>query len=171
MKLKQYQSDALATLRLFFEDARVAGPKAAYEKITAEPERAARLGRYGGTYEVLEGLPKAPYVCLRLPTGGGKTILASHSITIARDAWIEKDYPLVLWLVPTNTIRIQTAERDPREVRIRRSSSRSTRRWHPLSRSKVATVSATNPTRFVSTSRRTAILGEPAKGGRPVTSS
>ena len=24
---------------------------------------------------------------------------------MARDAWVEKDYPLVLWLVPSNTIR------------------------------------------------------------------
>ncbi len=110
MRLKQYQSDALATLRLFFEEARVAGAKGAYEKITAEPERATRLGRYGGTYELLDGLPKVPYVCLRLPTGGGKTILASHSINIARETWVDKDYPLVLWLVPTNTIRIQTAD-------------------------------------------------------------
>jgi len=51
-----------------------------------------------------------PYVCLRLPTGGGKTILGAHSIGIARDAWVEKDYPMVLWLVPSNTIRLQTAE-------------------------------------------------------------
>ena len=55
-------------------------------------------------------MPKVPYVCLRLPTGGGKTILASHSINIAKETWIDKDYPLVLWLVPTNTIRLQTAD-------------------------------------------------------------
>lgn len=69
-----------------------------------------RLGRYGGTYTPLEELPAAPYVCLRLPTGGGKTILGAYSIGIARDVWMEKDYPMVLWLVPSNTIRLQTAE-------------------------------------------------------------
>ena len=51
-----------------------------------------------------------PYVCLRLPTGGGKTILGAHAVHIARDSWIDRDYPLVLWLVPTNTIRMQTAQ-------------------------------------------------------------
>ena len=51
-----------------------------------------------------------PYVCLRLPTGGGKTILGAHAVPIARDAWIEKDWPMVLWLVPSNTIRLQTVE-------------------------------------------------------------
>ena len=111
MKLKQYQSDTLAVLRRFFEEARIAGPKNAYETITNDPKCADRLGRYGGSYTTpLEDLPNVPYVCLRLPTGGGKTILGAHAVRLARDAWVEKDYPLVLWLVPTNTIRLQTAE-------------------------------------------------------------
>lgn len=110
MKLKQYQTDTLSALRRFFEEARVAGSKGAYEAITKEPNQAKRLGRYGGTYTPLQELPTVPYVCLRLPTGGGKTILGAHSIGIARDAWVEKDYPMVLWLVPSNTIRLQTAE-------------------------------------------------------------
>lgn len=110
MKLKQYQTDTLDILRRFLEETRVAGAKNAYEAITQEPEQKTRLRAYGGTYRPLEGLPNVPYVCLRLPTGGGKTILGAHSIAVARDTWVEKDYPLVLWLVPTNTIRLQTAE-------------------------------------------------------------
>ena len=111
MQLKQYQVDTLSILQRFFEDARVAGPKNAYETITGEPEHAVRLGRYGGSYTApLENLPEVPYVCLRLPTGGGKTILAAHAVQVARDAWIEKDYPPVLWLAPTKTIRLQTAQ-------------------------------------------------------------
>ncbi len=50
---------------------------------------------------------QTPYVCLRLPTGGGKTILASHSVNVFKQAF-GIDYPVVLWLVPTNTIREQT---------------------------------------------------------------
>ena len=110
MKLKDYQKASLATLREFFEEARITGPKAAYETLTAKPELAARLRGYAAGYKPIKGLNDVPYVCLRLPTGGGKTILASHAITIAKDTWIEKDFPLVLWLVPTNTIRLQTAE-------------------------------------------------------------
>ncbi|WP_243368367.1 DEAD/DEAH box helicase [Microvirga solisilvae] len=110
MKLKKYQAETLATLRRFLEEARVAGPRNAYEAITSEPEQTKRLGRYRGEYKALEALPDAPYVCLRLPTGGGKTVLGAHAIGVARDTWIEKDYPLVLWLVPSNTIRLQTAE-------------------------------------------------------------
>lgn len=110
MKLKQYQADTLAVLRRFLEEARIAGPKNAYEAITKEPEQAKRLGRYCGDYTALEALPGVPHVCLRLPTGGGKTILGAHAIGVARDTWIEKDYPVVLWLVPSNTIRLQTVE-------------------------------------------------------------
>ncbi len=110
MQLKQYQADTLDVLRRFFEEARVAGPKNAYEAITRAPEQAARLGRYAGPYTPLAGLPEVPYVCLRLPTGGGKTILAAHAVAVARDAWIEKDHPPVLWLTPSNVIRTQTVQ-------------------------------------------------------------
>lgn len=110
MNLKQYQADTLSVLRHFLEEARLAGPRNAYEAVTGKPEQARRLGRYGGSYRPLESLPNTPYVCLRLPTGGGKTVLGAYSIGVARDAWIEKDYPLVLWLVPSNTIRLQTVE-------------------------------------------------------------
>jgi type III restriction enzyme len=41
---------------------------------------------------------------LRLPTGGGKTVLASYSVKVAKQAYLEQDYPILLWLVPTNTI-------------------------------------------------------------------
>ncbi|MDE2829230.1 MAG: DEAD/DEAH box helicase family protein [Gemmatimonadota bacterium] len=110
MNLKQYQTDTLSILRRFFEEARMAGPKNAYEAITQEPEQAMRFGGYAGAYVPLKELFDVPYVCLRLPTGGGKTILAAHAVSVARNAWIEKDYPVVLWLVPTNTIRQQTVE-------------------------------------------------------------
>jgi len=111
VQLKQYQADALAVLRRFFEEARMVGPKNAYETITTEPDYANWLGHYGGRYSLpLADLPTVPYVCLRLPTGGGKTILGAHAVAVARDAWVEKDYPLVLWLTPTKTIRSQTVE-------------------------------------------------------------
>ena len=92
------------------EQCRLSGPAAAYKEIVEEPDQKRRLGKYAQSYKTLEGLPDIPYVCLRLPTGGGKTLLAARSIGIARDAWVEKDFPTVLWLVPTNIIRKQTVE-------------------------------------------------------------
>ena len=57
MKLKQYQTDTLAVLQRFLEEARVAGPKNAYDNITREPEQAKRLGRYRTDYTLLDGMP------------------------------------------------------------------------------------------------------------------
>jgi type III restriction enzyme len=116
MILKKYQKTTLSVLRDYLEKCRIYGPAGAYNEVTKQPEQAKRLGRYVHGYKPLNGLENTPYVCVRLPTGGGKTILAARSIAIARDSWVEKDYPTVLWLVPSNTIRQQTVEalKDPR---------------------------------------------------------
>ena len=110
MILKEYQKTTLSVLRDYLEKCRIYGPAGAYDEVTKEPEQAKRLGRYAHGYKPLNGLENTPYVCLRLPTGGGKTVLAARSIAVARDAWVEKNYPTVLWLVPSNTIRQQTVE-------------------------------------------------------------
>lgn len=110
MELKAYQKETLGTLRSFLEQARINGPSAAYEEIVAEPAMAKRLKGFATSYKALNGLDETPYVCLRLPTGGGKTVLAAHAVNIAKEAWIERDFPLVLWLVPTTTIRKQTVD-------------------------------------------------------------
>ena len=49
-------------------------------------------------------------MCIRIPTGGGKTVLASHSIEVAGREYLEVEFPIVLWLVPTTTIRKQTVD-------------------------------------------------------------
>lgn len=118
MKLKNYQLDTLDTLARYLAEARVSGPVEAYRTLTQEPELAERLEGLVGPYEPLNALPETPYICLRLPTGGGKTILAAHSIDIARENWLERDVPLVLWLVPSTRIRMQTAEalKNPRHA-------------------------------------------------------
>lgn len=108
MQLKRYQEDTLDALRAFLGDARRSDPALAYARALQDPERARRLGRFANGYRPLDGLPDVPYACLRVPTGGGKTLLAAHAIGVARDCWIERDYPLVLWLAPTDMIRRQT---------------------------------------------------------------
>ena len=110
MLLNIYQTETLGVLPRFLEDARLHGPKATYEAITQESDQAKRLRGYGGKYEPLLGQEDMPYVCLRLPTGGGKTLLAAHAVGVARDAWIDAEFPLVLWLVPTNMVRTQTVD-------------------------------------------------------------
>ncbi|WP_120078418.1 DEAD/DEAH box helicase [Aurantiacibacter odishensis] len=110
MELKKYQTATLATLARYLSEARLAGPIDAYTELTREPELAERLKGLIEPYVPLKELQDTPYVCLRLPTGGGKTILAAHAVTIARDNWLEDEFPLALWLVPGKVIRAQTVE-------------------------------------------------------------
>jgi type III restriction enzyme len=106
LTLKKYQKDTLEFLRMFLEEARFGKHGDAFEKYRTESaKRALPL-----TYRALPELENTPYVCLRLPTGGGKTLLGAYTISTAAQAFLEQDFPLVLWLVPTNTIRQQTLE-------------------------------------------------------------
>lgn len=117
MRLKRYQQGTLDVLTRFLKDARLQGdPAAAFNEIIAGEEQAVRLKSYAKPYKAINGLEGVPYACLRLPTGGGKTLLAAHTIIQARDHWLERDYPVVLWLVPSDAIRQQTVEalKDPR---------------------------------------------------------
>jgi type III restriction enzyme len=49
-----------------------------------------------------------PYVCLRLPTGGGKTLLASCTIPLVCRGFLGRDFVMAIWLVPTTAILEQT---------------------------------------------------------------
>jgi len=103
--LKNYQENTLRILRQYLEAVRYGNPKSAFEEFMRS-----RDGGLRREYNPVEGLEDAPYFCLRLPTGGGKTLLAAYSIKVSGESFLEREYPLVLWLVPTNTIRSQTLE-------------------------------------------------------------
>ncbi|MGQ0602457.1 MAG: DEAD/DEAH box helicase [Anaerolineales bacterium] len=105
-----YQENTLAALQRFLDEAQFGDAPGAFAR-TATPRKNG-LPRY----QPLPGLESVPYVCLRLPTGGGKTLLAARSVGLAARRYLSKDYPLTLWLVPTNTIRQQTLAtlKDPR---------------------------------------------------------
>ena len=96
-RLKSYQQNTLAALRRYlmkcveFNDAATA-----FYALTGRP------------YIAPPSLPDLPYICLRIPTGGGKTLLAAHSIRLVTDDYLRTDTPTVLWLVPSQTIRKQT---------------------------------------------------------------
>lgn len=104
MELKAYQRRALDALQTFLDQASIRDHAKAYAAACAVGEP----GAYGAAYRPLAGLPDVPYCCLRLPTGGGKTLLASHAVGVARDTYLGRRYPVVLWLVTSTTIAEQT---------------------------------------------------------------
>jgi type III restriction enzyme len=102
-QLKNYQERALTALENFLAEARFGNVAEAFKNAYLAQELPPTDYRHHGFGEM-------PYVCLRLPTGGGKTVLASYSVGVAKRAYLEQDYPIVLWLVPTKIIREQTLE-------------------------------------------------------------
>ena len=58
-------------------------------------------------YRSVPGLPELPCVCLRVPTGGGKTPMACHAVGTAIKEYLRQDFGLCLWLVPSKPIREQ----------------------------------------------------------------
>jgi type III restriction enzyme len=97
LELKQYQEQVLDRLGEYFRSA-----------VQLDDADLAFYHMVRRKYQPVPDLPGLPYVCIRLPTGGGKTLVACHSVGITATECLRREYPVVLWLVPTNTIREQT---------------------------------------------------------------
>lgn len=112
--LKDYQDRVLASLETFFRQCAKDGrPEAAFQAVqlrnNTPPVPYLPVAVAGLSSEM-------PYVCLRVPTGGGKTLLACYAAGLAQVELLHAERAIVLWLVPSNTILDQTATalRDPR---------------------------------------------------------
>ena len=100
LTLKKYQQDALTALAMFLDASRKMPLADAFKAALAEEGRV-------DPYHSLFG--DVPSVCLRVPTGGGKTLLAAHAVALAGMAVLDSDAPVALWLTPSDAIRTQTA--------------------------------------------------------------
>ena len=116
MILKEYQQRTLSTVRSFLEElaawkqedaaARGQNPdwgfdwvqRAWTKTLTGRPY----FSRRNGLGEQL------PVFCLKIPTGGGKTLLATRVIDLVNAHFRQSRRGLVLWIVPTTQIYNQT---------------------------------------------------------------
>ncbi len=101
---KTYQAQVLDTLESYFRACHeLPSPSIAY---TATTER---LWGRGLAYNPLADFPvDMPYLCLRVPTGGGKTWLAAKAVALVNTHLLRSEHSLILWLVPSKPIREQT---------------------------------------------------------------
>ncbi|WP_295430443.1 DEAD/DEAH box helicase family protein [uncultured Thiodictyon sp.] len=101
---KTYQSQVLDSLETYFRACHeLPSPALAY---TATTER---LWGRALAYNPLAGFPlDMPYLCLRVPTGGGKTWLAAKSVALVNTHLLRCEHSVILWLVPSKPIREQT---------------------------------------------------------------
>ena len=101
--LKDYQSKLLEAFSNFLARSReLKSPAAAFAESTQQ-----HFG-YALPYQSLPGADHVPYVCLRVPTGGGKTRIAGQAIKCVNDSFLATEHSLILWLVPSDPIREQT---------------------------------------------------------------
>lgn len=99
MPLKDYQQSLLDDYAAYLSRTReLSDPDAAFREST----------QFGQPYYPLPGGEAVPYVCLRVPTGGGKTLIAGHAIKTVNDNFLAANQSLILWLVPSDAIREQT---------------------------------------------------------------
>ena len=97
--LKTYQEEAIAAVSNFFSIAQLAGHEEAWNQCATNPM----------PYDK-QCMGDIPTVCVRIPTGGGKTTLAVYMAAKVGQIYANTDTPLVLWLVPSDAIRQQTIE-------------------------------------------------------------
>ncbi len=109
LQLKKYQQQTTDELKEFLADANklVAGSK-------LEPEKALKLvfslKNEEAPYKSIPELTNTPYLCIKIPTGGGKTLVAAHSLSTIFDNYLQdkNGKGLVMWFVPSDAIRTQT---------------------------------------------------------------
>ena len=108
LELKLYQTRVLDELRTFLTELILLPPsrhRIQYAYMSQTPEEA-------GRYKPIPGLEQVPFICIKVPTGGGKTLLASYSINELSENYIldKNGKGLVMWFVPSDAIRTQTIE-------------------------------------------------------------
>lgn len=96
LQLREYQNRSLEALEAYLGLVARHGAKVAF---VVQTER---------QYRSVPSLPDLPYVCLRVPTGGGKTVMACHALGIVAKHYLQAERAICLWLVPSNAIRDQT---------------------------------------------------------------
>jgi type III restriction enzyme len=112
MRLKDYQERALREVKRFLEQLIVWRGKARQddEWLFDFAEKAWEKARIGGMYlKKKDGLGRPlPVFCLKIPTGGGKTLLAVKTIDLVQNIYRQRQTGLVVWIVPTLQIYRQT---------------------------------------------------------------
>lgn len=116
MELKEYQQKALSQIKDYLGSLRkwheksaqvvkVAGSEAALDfplNAWEETAKTSYQSRKNGLAEPL------PCFCLKIPTGGGKTLLAVKAIDLVNTVYRKRQTGLILWVVPTKQIYRQT---------------------------------------------------------------
>lgn len=105
MELKQYQRDVLREVGRFARTyAMTRDAKAAYDRFMGD---IGLTPGQGGVERYRDDLGGAPKVCVKVPTGGGKTFIGASAVRVLTEA-LPTRTNVVVWLVPRREILSQT---------------------------------------------------------------
>ena len=106
MEMKRYQRKVIQDLSRYMELLNREGNMSkAYTAFWNE--KGVHVG-FGGVKSYQNILPGVPNLCLKVPTGGGKTFLACNAIAPIFDGLPDTKMKAVVWLVPSDAILSQT---------------------------------------------------------------
>ncbi len=106
MELKGYQKNVLGDLKHFLDLlTEKQSIRQAYNTLWEEKGISVGLEGMPPYHTVLSGVP---HVCMKIPTGGGKTFIAANAIKIIFDSMPHIHPMAVAWLVPSDAILRQT---------------------------------------------------------------
>ena len=100
MQLKKYQRAAIATLREYLAELEKFGSKHAYISIAGSGYNSEFFG-------------EVPFVCVKIPTGGGKTLVGCEALGEIMGSVLKSkmERGIVMWFVPSEAIKSQTLKK------------------------------------------------------------
>lgn len=113
MRHIKYQDDAIKTLSAFLEKVNTLDSiPSAWKQHWME--RDLNVG-FGSIQPYNNTVPGVPYVCMKVPTGGGKTFMACRAVKPIFSFMPPEKPRVVIWLVPSDAILSQTIDtlKDP----------------------------------------------------------
>lgn len=100
MAFKKYQEKAIEELRTYLTHVMKMGPKHAFYELKNMPYNE-------------KPYKDTPFVCMKIPTGGGKTLVATQAVVEIMSAYSpeKRDKGIVMWFVPNDAIKSQTLKK------------------------------------------------------------
>ncbi len=121
MYLKNYQIKVVKALKAFYSRAHTTRTEVAKAAIALPQHLRHSLNWVSETFKQLEysfyDLPMTglgsfyPRIVIKVPTGGGKTLLAVEAIREYQNLFVQRKTGLVVWVVPSETIYSQTLKK------------------------------------------------------------
>lgn len=106
MELNSYQREVMGNLSAYLSALNETGDlNKAWQKYWNDQDVTVGLGGVPGYRNSIKGVP---HVCMKVPTGGGKTFMACAAVRRIFDALPQGKPKMVVWLVPSDPILVQT---------------------------------------------------------------